>query len=355
MKSKNTKLPFTAGIMQASAAGARRMPARPGRRRWIPGLAAALLSLSAVHAYAQSYPSQPIKLIVPTGSGGGMDLMARVVGAKMGEILGQSIVVENKPGANGSIGVVQAGHAAADGYTVLLGQTAQFAINPYLYSQLPYDPVKDFIPVVMIADAPNVVVIPENSPYKGLADFVAAAKKANEQGKMLNLATPGNGTVSHLTGELFQQSAGIRLAHIPYKGAATAITDTIAGRVQLLMSSVPTSLGQIKNGRLKPIAVSAAKRSPSLPRVPTIGESGYPGFDAGTWYGLFVPADTPAEIVQRLNDAANQALKSPSVKETIQSEGGDALGGTSAQFADVIRADAAKWSKVVAQSGAKID
>jgi tripartite-type tricarboxylate transporter receptor subunit TctC len=317
-------------------------------------LAAALPMLSA-NARADNYPSEPIRLIVPTGPGGGMDLMARIVSTKMAMLLKTSIVIENKPGANGNIGASQVATSNHDGYTMLLGQTAQFVINPYLYSNLPYNPFKDFIPVVLISNAPNVVVVSEQSPFHTLADIVAAAKKANAAGRKLNFATPGNGTVSHLTGVLFQHSAGIQLAHIPYKGAAGAITDTIAGRVDLFLSSVPTSLGQIKGGKLRAIAVSAVNRSPSLPNVPTIGQSGYPGFDAGTWYGLFVAADTPKKIVQRLNIAANEALKSPDVIKIIRAEGGDVLGGTSAAFAALIKTDAAKWSVAVKDSGAKID
>ena len=317
-------------------------------------LAAGLCLISAT-AQASTYPNGPIRLIVPNGAGGGMDLMARVLGMKMGELLKASFIVENIPGANGSIGAAKVAHALPDGNTVLLGQTAQFVINPFLYANLPYDAFKDFIPVVLMSNAPNVIVVPMNSPLHTLADMVAAAKKANANGKRLNLATPGIGTVSHLTGVLFQESAGIKLAHIPYKGASTAITDTIAGRDDLFMSSIPTSFGQIKAGQLRAVAVSADQRSSSLPNVPTIDESGYPGFDAGTWYGLFVPAKTPSSVVAALNAAANQALKSPDVIKTIQAEGAEVVGGTSAQFAAVLKSDAVKWSKAVKASGAKVD
>jgi tripartite-type tricarboxylate transporter receptor subunit TctC len=311
--------------------------------------------LVAATARAGAYPDAPIKLIVPTSPGGGMDLMARVLSMKMGALLNSSFVVENIPGANGNIGAAKVARADPDGYTLLLGQTSQFVINPFLYSNLPYDAFKDFIPVVLMSNAPNVIVVPANSPLHTLADIVTAAKKANASGHKLNLATPGSGTVSHLTGVLFQQSAGIELEHIPYKGAATAITDTIAGRDDLFMSSVPTSFGQIKAGLLRPVAVSADKPSSSLPDVPTIGDSGYPGFNAGTWYGLFVPAKTPSSVVAALNAAANEALKSPDVIKTIQTEGGEVVGGTSAEFAAVLKADAAKWAKAVKESGAKVD
>jgi tripartite-type tricarboxylate transporter receptor subunit TctC len=303
-------------------------------------------------ASAQTYPSQPIKLVVPGTAGGGMDVVARVVGDRVGSILKQPVVVENKPGAGGNIAVDYVAKAKPDGYTVLIGQTAHFSINPSLYSSLPFDPVKDFQPVALLADAPNVVMVNADSPIKNLADLVAAAK-ASEKG--LSLATPGNGTVSHLTGELFQKTAQVKFNHIPYKGAAAALTDVMGGRVDFMLSSIPTALSQIKAGKLRPIAVSAAKRSPSLPDVPTIGEQGYPGFDAGTWYGLLVPAGTPPEVVEALNKAANEAIASDDIREKIRQEGGDSTGGTTAEFAALMKADSEKWSKVVKESGAKVD
>ncbi|MFC4273967.1 Bug family tripartite tricarboxylate transporter substrate binding protein [Achromobacter aloeverae] len=306
-------------------------------------------------ARAGGYPSAPITVIVPTSAGGGMDLMARVVSMKMGQLLKTSFVVENVPGANGIIGAARVANAAPDGYTILLGQTSQMVINPYLYSNVSYDTFKSFVPVVRLSNAPNVVVVPNESPFHSLTDIVAAARKANAQGKSLNLATPGSGTVSHLTSVLFQQAARIEFSHIPYKGASSAITDTIAGRDDLMMSSIPTSFGQIKAGQLRAVAVSADKRSTSLPDVPTIAEAGYPGFNAGTWYGFFVPAKTPPHIVDLLNKAANEALQSPDVVKTIQSDGGDVIGGTSQAFMAVLEEDAAKWSKAVKESGAKVD
>ncbi|MBV6307131.1 tripartite tricarboxylate transporter substrate binding protein [Candidimonas humi] len=310
--------------------------------------------LCAKDAAAKGYPDHPITVVVPDGAGGGMDLIGRVVSSEMANILHQSILVMDKPGASGSIGAVQVATQPPDGYTVLLGQTAQFAINPHLYAKLPYDPVKGFIPIVILAEAPNVITVGEKSPYHNVKGLLAAAAKANTHGHKLNFATPGTGTVSHLTGELLQHSAGVQLAHIPYKGAQAAITDTIAGRVDMLMTSVPTSLGQIKSGMLRAIAVTDAKRNPALPNVPTIGESGYPGFNAGTWYGLFVPSNTPQSIVQRLNAAANKALKSPHVIKTIHLEGGEVLGGTSSAFAALIRADSAKWGKVIKEAHIKV-
>lgn len=328
-------------------------PARLSRRTACLAGAAILASLAlAPAARAEDYPSRPIKLVVPGTAGGGMDVIARVIGDKISAELKQPVVVENKPGAGGNIAVDYVAKSSADGYTVLIGQTAHFSINPTLYAKLPFDAERDFVPVVMLAEAPNVMVVSAQSPYKTLADVVEAAKKTPEG---LALATPGNGTVSHLTGELFQKTAGITFTHIPYKGAAPALTDVMGGRVPVMLSSVPTALSQIKAGKLRPVAVSASKRSPALPDVPTIGEQGYPGFNAGTWYGLLVPTGTPPEAVARLNAAANAAIKQQDVRERILAEGGDVVGGTSEEFATMLKADSAKWSKVVKDSGAKID
>ncbi|MES2187498.1 MAG: tripartite tricarboxylate transporter substrate binding protein [Pseudomonadota bacterium] len=311
------------------------------------------LPLLAPGALAQAaYPSRPITLVVPNTAGGGMDSMGRAVSAKMGQLMNTSFIVDNKPGANGNIGGLQVAKAAPDGYTLLLGQTAQFAINPHMYTNMPYDPLKDLIPVALLADAPNVVVVGFESPFHTLADIVKAAKTSKDK---LDLATPGSGTPSHLIGEMFQQAAGVKFVHVPYKGAPSAITDTIAGRTALMMSSVPSALAQIKGGKLRAVAISAAKRSPSLPDVPTIAEQGYPGFDAGTWYGLFLPAGTPPAIVQKLNAVANEALKSQDVIDRVRTEGGDTIGGTSAALAAKIRKDYAQLGKAVKDSGAKVE
>lgn len=322
------------------------------RAACLAGAAFAAALITPLAAQADDYPSRPIKLVVPGTAGGGMDVIARVIGDKIGASLKQPVVVENKAGAGGNIAVDYVAKSPADGYTIIIGQTAHFSINPYLYSKLPFDTEKDFVPVVLLAESPNVMVVGAQSPYKTLADVVKAAKESSEG---LALATPGNGTVSHLTGELFQKAAGIKFTHIPYKGAAPALTDVMGGRVPVMLSSVPTALSQIKAGKLRPVAVSAVKRSPALPDVPTIGEQGYPGFDAGTWYGLLVPTGTPRDVIKKLNAAANEAIKLPDVREKILAEGGDVVGGTSEEFTAMVKADNAKWSKVVKDSGAKID
>jgi tripartite-type tricarboxylate transporter receptor subunit TctC len=297
---------------------------------------------------AGEYPERPIRLLVPGAAGGGMDVVARLVANTMAETLKQAVVVENRPGAAGNIAVNQLAKSPPDGYTVVLGQTSQLAINPSLYGNLPYDPFKDFIPVVLLADAPNVVIVPANSPIKSMADVVQAAKNAPDG---LDVTTPGIGTVSHLTAELFARSAGIKLRHIPSRGANSALIDVVAARIPLMLSSIPTALGLINSGQLRAIAVSALARSPVLPNVPTIAEQGYAGFDAGTWYGLLVPAGTPSDVVKKLNDVGNAALKSPEIVDKVVAEGGVVLGGSSAAFSEKLRVDNAKWSKVVKEAG----
>jgi tripartite-type tricarboxylate transporter receptor subunit TctC len=315
---------------------------------WIVAGAASILMLGAVNATAGDYPDRPIRLLVPGVAGGGMDVVARLVANTISQSLKQPVVVENKPGAAGNIAVNQLAKSPPDGYTIVLGQTSQLAINPSLYRNLPYDPIKDFVPVVLLADAPNVIVVTAKSSYQSLADVVAAAKKSPDG---MDYATPGIGTVSHLTAELFALSAGIKLRHIPSRGAQAALLDVASGRIPLMLSSIPTALGLIQSGELRAIGVTAPERSPVLPNIPTVAEQGYPGFNAGTWYGLLVPAGTPADIVARLNEAGNAALKSPAIVERLKAEGGVVLGGSSAAFTDILKADNGKWSKVVKEAG----
>ena len=233
-----------------------------------------------------------------------------------------------------------------------MGQTSNLAINPSLYPKLPYNPLKDLVPVALLSSSPIVMAAPAGSPYKSFADVVAAAK-ANPDG--ITLGYSGNGTVAHLSGELVENAAGIQLRHVPYKGAAQAMTDLVGGQIDLYMSSVPTLLGQVRNGKLKVIAITSAKRSAQLPDVPTLAESGYKGFEAVTWFGVLAPANTPAAIVAQLNKAINQALKQPDVADKLQSEGGEILGGTPEQFSTLLRAEVPRWAKIVKESGATLD
>jgi tripartite-type tricarboxylate transporter receptor subunit TctC len=320
-------------------------------RRAALGLALAA-AFSSGSALAQAWPAKPIKLIVPFPAGGGTDIIGREVAQKVATATGWTIVIDNKPGSGGNLGVDAAAKSPADGYTLVLGQTSNLAINPTLYSKLPYDPLKDLAPVSLVASAPLVIVVAADSPYKTLADVVAAARAKPQA---LNYATSGNGTVAHLATELFQRTANVQLTHVPYKGAAQGATDLIGGQVQLYVSSVPTLIGHIKNGKMRAIAVTSAKRADDLPQVPTIAESGYKGFDAVTWFGVVGPAKLPADVVARLNTEINKALKTPELLKKLSDQGADVEGSTPEQFARLIRDDIARWGKVVKESGAKVD
>jgi tripartite-type tricarboxylate transporter receptor subunit TctC len=318
-------------------------------RRTLLAIAAATF---ASGAFAQAFPTKAIRLIVPFPPGGGTDIIARETSQKVAAATGWTFVIENKPGAGGNMGVDAVAKAPADGYTIVLGQTSNLAINPSLYAKMPYDPQKDLVPIVLVANAPLVMVTSAMSQHKTLADAVNAAKA---RPGAINFASPGNGTVAHLASELFQKAAGIKTQHVPYKGAAMALTDVISGNVDLYMSSVPTLLGQIKQGKLRALAVTSTKRVDDLPNVPTIHESGYKGFDAATWFGLLAPAGTPKDVVARLNAEFNKALQQPELRKKLGDEGADPAGGTPEQFAALIKDEAVRWGKVVKESGARID
>jgi tripartite-type tricarboxylate transporter receptor subunit TctC len=318
-------------------------------RRTLLAIAAATF---ASGAFAQAFPTKAIRLIVPFPPGVGTDIIARETSQKVAAATGWTFVIENKPGAGGNMGVDAVAKAPADGYTIVLGQTSNLAINPSLYAKMPYDPQKDLVPIVLVANAPLVMVTSATSQHKTLAEVVNAAKA---RPGAVNFASPGNGTVAHLASELFQKAAGIKTQHVPYKGAAMALTDVISGNVDLYMSSVPTLLGQIKQGKLRALAVTSTKRVDDLPNVPTIHESGYKGFDAATWFGLLAPAGTPKDVVARLNAEFNKALQQPELRKKLGDEGADPAGGTPEQFAALIKDEAVRWGKVVKESGARID
>jgi tripartite-type tricarboxylate transporter receptor subunit TctC len=311
-----------------------------------------VLAVLACATLAQGYPAKPIRFIVPFPPGGGTDLVARTVATKLTETKKWAIVVDNKPGAGGNLGIAEAVKATPDGYTMVVGQTSNLAINPTLYRSLPYEPLRDLQPVALMVSAPIILVTSDKRPFKSVADVVAAAKAKPGQ---LSYASPGNGTVAHLTAELFQRVAGIQLTHIPYKGASQAMTDLMGGQVDLYLSSVPSAIGQIKGGKIRALAVTGAKRSGELPEVPAIAESGYQGFDVTTWYGLLFPAGTPEAVVKQMNAEVNQVLKQPEVRARLEGEGGDVLGGTPGEFAVRLKADLARWGAIVKQSGAKVD
>jgi tripartite-type tricarboxylate transporter receptor subunit TctC len=314
-------------------------------------LAIAAASFVTTAALAQGWPARPIRLVVPFPAGGGTDIITRELANKVGHA-GYTFVIDNKPGSGGNLGVDAAAKAPADGYTLVMGQTSNLAINPSLYAKLPYDPVKDLTPISLVASAPLVIVASAESPYKTLADVVKASQAKPGS---INFASSGNGTVAHLTAESFQKVAGIKLTHIPYKGASQGITDVISGQVQLYVSSIPTLIGHIKSGKMRAIAVTSARRVDDLPQVPTVAESGYKGFEAVTWFGVLGPANLPKDIVARLNADINKALKDPELAKKLGDQGADIAGSTPEQFAKLIQDDIARWGKIVKDSGAKVD
>ena len=327
------------------------MSASLSRRSLVQATGAALAS-AALPALAQaSWPSRPIRIVVPYTAGGFTDQMARLLTLGLQKQFGQSVVIDNKPGANSIIGVDAVAKSTPDGHTFGVVIPA-FTANTTLYPKLPYDPLKDLVPVALVSSSPIVMAAPINSPFKSYADVVAAAKGKPDA---LTLGYSGNGTVAHLAGELAENAADIKLRHIPYKGAAQAMTDLVGGQIDLYMSSVPTLLGQVRNGKLKVIAITSAKRSPQLPDVPTLAESGYKGFEAVTWFGILAPAGTPTPILAQLNKAINAALQQPDVADKLRSEGGDVLGGTAEQFSALLKAEVPRWAKIVKDSGASLD
>ena len=312
----------------------------------------ALALLFAAGAWAQSYPTRPIRLVVPFPPAGTTDILARAVAQRLSVSLGQSVIIDNRPGAAGNIGSDLVAKSAPDGYTLLMGTVGTHAINPSLYGKMPYDHVKDFVPIVLVAGVPNVLEVTPSLPVNSVADLIKLAKEKPGQ---LNFASSGSGTSIHLSGELFKTMAGVDMMHVPYKGSAPALTDLMGGQVQLMFDNLPSSLAQIKAGKLRAIAVTSAQRAPALPNVPTIAESGLPGFEASSWFGLLAPAGTPAAVVARINADVNQWLQTAEAKESLLAQGAIPAGGTPEQFAAHIRAETEKWAKVVKVSGAKVD
>ena len=303
-------------------------------------------------ASAQPYPNKPIRLVVPFPPAGTTDILAREVGQRLSQVLGQSVVIDNRPGAGGNIGSDIVAKSAPDGYTLLMGTVGTHAINPGLYSKMPYDHIKDFAPVILVARVPNILEVTPSLPVHSVSDLIKLAKEKPGQ---INFASSGSGTSIHLSGELFKTMAGVDMVHVPYKGSAPALQDLMAGQVQLMFDNLPSSLGQIKAGKLRPIAVTSAQRAPALPDIPTIAESGLPGFEATSWFGVLAPAGTPPDIVKRLNGEIDKWLQSPEAKDKLLAQGAVAAGGSPEDFAGYIRSETDKWAKVIKASGAKVD
>jgi tripartite-type tricarboxylate transporter receptor subunit TctC len=315
--------------------------------------AAIALALCASAVQAQQYPNRAIRLVVPFAPGGSSEIIARSLAAPLSAALGQQVYVDNKPGGAGNVAMEEVKRAPADGYTMILGHVGTLAVNPALFGKaLPYDPVKDFIPVSLVATVPNVIAVNPDLPVTTLADLVRKAKA--EPGK-LNYGSAGNGSAGHLAMEYFKQQAKVDIQHVPYKGTGPMLTDLMGGQTQLTFNGVPPIIGQIKGGKLRAIAVGSAKRVPSLPDVPTIAESGYPGFETSQWYGILLPAGTPAPIVERLHREIVAALAKPETTKRIVDDGGAAVGNTPAEFAALIAREEKRWGEVVRSAGVKPD
>ena len=318
-------------------------------KTFLLAVAAAMLALMQLPAFAQSWPARTVKIVVPFPAGGPTDVLTRYLAEKLSAQLGQPVVVENKPGAGGSIGADLVSKSAPDGYTLVMATASTHSIGPYL-GKLPYDPVKDFTPVVWVGNATNVLVISNAVPAGSVKELIELARK--DPGK-LNYATSGIGTISHLTSELFASMAGVKLTHVPYKGTQQSIADIASGQVAMLFDNIMTAQPNIKAGRVKAIAISSSARSPLVPELPTIAESGLPGFQSVVWFGLLGPAGLPKPIVDRVNTEMNKTLALADVKARFAQMGFDQAGGTPAVFSQVMQRDAEKWSKVIRDAGVK--
>ncbi len=315
--------------------------------------AALILVLASAGAFSQAYPAKPIRLVVPYPAGGPLDIMARAIGQKLTEAWKQPVVVDNRAGAGGNIGADFVAKSAPDGYTLLMGAVATHAINPSLYSKIPYDPVRDFAPVALVAQVPNILVLNPAVPAKTVRELIALARS---KPGYLNFGSGSTGSTGHLAGELFNTMAGVKMVHIPYKGAAPATADLLGGQVHLMFDNLASALPNVKAGKLRALAVTTLARSEAIPELPTIAESGLPGFDLSTWFGLMVPAGTPPEIVARLNAEIVRALDAKDMRERLEKMGAEPLpNNTPEHFAAFIRAEAAKYAKVVKDSGARVD
>ena len=307
-----------------------------------------LAALSAAAAHAQTFPAKPVRLIVPFPPGGGNDTIARAVGQELAKALGQQIVIDNRAGAGGTIGADLAAHAPPDGYTLFLAGVASHGINPVLNPKLPYDAVKDFAPVSLLASAPLIVVVHPSLPVKTLKDLIALAKSKPDA---LNFASNGNGGSSHMAGEMFKAMAGVKIVHVPYRGLSPALTDLLSGQVQIMFSSAVAMLPQVKAGKLRGLATTGAKRPPAIPDLPTVAEAGLPGYETGSWYGIVAPANTPPEIVNRLSVELQKIVRQPAMQERFNNEAANPIGGTPQEFAAHIQRELARWAKVVKTTG----
>jgi tripartite-type tricarboxylate transporter receptor subunit TctC len=305
-------------------------------------------ALPAANAFAQSWPAKPVRVIVAFTAGGTTDLLARSVGQQLAERFKQPFVVDNRPGAGGNIGTELAARAPADGYTLIVDSVGPIAVNPTLYKKLAIDPLTDLVPVVQIANVPNVLVVPAALGVTTLDELIARGKA---QANLYSYGSTGIGTSSHLSGYMLAKRAGFEATHVPYKGA-DAVRDLLAGRIQFMFATIPSVIAYIQSGALRALAVTSLQRSRSLPDVPTVADSGFPGFEAGSWFGFFAPKGTPVEVVSTLSRAVDEIVKQPSVDSQMVREGADPVGGSSEQFAQFVQREFEKWRAIVRESGA---
>jgi tripartite-type tricarboxylate transporter receptor subunit TctC len=314
--------------------------------------ASAFLLLALMPAAAADYPSRPVTIAVAFTPGGPSDVLSRIVGRRLNEILHQPFIIENRPGAGGNIAAEQVAHAAPDGYTLLMGNNSILATNAALYKKLNYDPVKDFIPISMVGSQANILVVNPNVPANSMQELIALAKASPGA---LNFASSGYGAAAHLAGELFKTRAGINIVHVAYKGAAPALQDVLSGHVQMMFATAASVIGLIKAGKVRALAVTTPKRTALLPDLPTVAELGLPGFDATTWHGLVAPAGTPHDIIQTLAFSTAEALKDPTTRKSLEDLGVDVVGDTPKEFEAYIKSEIPKWTEVVKNSGAHVD
>jgi len=316
------------------------------------GLIAVSMLLVTAAAAAQGYPNKPIRLICPFPPGGAVDIASRAVAAELSKNLGQTVAVENRPGAGGNIGGAEAARSAPDGYTLFMSTSGIQAINPTLYRKMPFDPNRELMPVSALVSLSNVLVLHPSVPAASLAEVLALVRARPGQ---INYASSGNGTSIHMSAELFKSMTGTNIVHVPYKGSAPAVTDLLGGQVQMMFDNIPSALPHIKAGKLRPIATTGARRDPALPDLPTIAEAGVPGYEAGVWFGLTVPAGTPKEIVARLTAESIKSTRSPDFVKRMSELGYVILGTSAEQMAEMTQADLKRWPPVVKASGAAAD
>ena len=313
---------------------------------------AALCACAGAVSAQPNYPAKAIRYVVPFPAGGPLDIVARAIGQELSKSWTQPVIIDNRPGAGGNIGADLVAKSPADGYTILMGAVSTHAINVTLYSKLPYDPLRDFAPVTLITSVPNVLVLHPSVPAKNVQELIALAKARPGQ---LNFASGSTGSAGHLAGELFKTMAGVDMVHVPYKGAAPAVVDLMAGQVSLMFDNLSSALPNIKATRVRALAVTTLKRSALLPQLPTISEAGLRGFDISTWFGIFAPAGTPADVVAKLNAETVRILNAPAMKERLLTLGAEPIGNRPEEFAAFVKAEIQKYAEVIKASGAKVD